>query len=37
MAILMTIAFSLAGTLDEPAQTLTAKDDGRPTAYASKD
>lgn len=37
MALLMTIAFTLAGMLDEPAPTLTAKDDGRPTAYASKE
>lgn len=37
MALLMTVAFSLAGMLDEPPPTATAKDDGRPTAYASKD
>lgn len=36
MALLMTIAFALAGLLDEPAETLTAQD-GHHTAYAAKD
>ncbi|MFY3695373.1 hypothetical protein ACOTEN_30140 [Achromobacter xylosoxidans] len=37
MALLMTIAFSLAGLLDEPAPTLTACEGCEKTAVAAKD
>ena len=37
MALLMTVAFSLAGMLDEPAPTLTACDGCGQTAVAAKD
>lgn len=37
MALLMTVAFSLAGMLDEPAPTLTACDGCGKTAVAAKE
>lgn len=37
MALLMTVAFTLAGTLDEPAPTLTACEGCGKTVVAAKD
>lgn len=37
MALLMTVAFSLAGLLDEPASTLTACEGCGTTAVAAKE